>query len=271
MPKVISEKIIESFYFNLLHKLLQKEIINKDINILIVGGGSFDIEVFEAHGFKNITLSNIDEGQINDGVVADGTKLPYGDKTFDIVVAHATIHHMDKPHSCICEMYRVSNKLMFFIESQDSFFMKMAVSIGLVEQFESNAIRDSGFERGGVNDLPIPNYVYRWTKREIIKLLNSYEPRYQHHIDYLPHWNFNSKRVSRRIADRYPVLENKLVFILIDFLLIVFNFFFKGQGNELAVIIRKDLSKKQPWIIKENNKYYFDKSFSTKDIINASR
>ena len=263
------KEIEESYYYKVIDKLLQKNSFNREMKVLIVGGGNFDSLVFQKHNFKNVILSNIDDSQLQEGEIIDGTQLPYDDSSFDVVVAHATLHHMDRPHSCVCEMYRVAKKIAFFIESQDSYLMRLAVKRGLVELFESNAIRDSNFIRGGINDKPIPNYVYRWSRREIVKLLNSVDPIYKHNIEFLSAWNFNSRRISRRLSERHPILSNKLIFYVIDFNLKVFNFFFRSQGNQFAVIIRKDLRKLHDWIDIENEKHVFNPNFSGTDIINS--
>jgi hypothetical protein len=44
----------------------------------------------------------------------------------------------------------------------------------LSEVYEYSALKNDS--NGGVDNTNIPNFVYRWTEREVLKLMNSYKP-----------------------------------------------------------------------------------------------
>ena len=86
---------------------------------------------------------------------------------------------------------------------------------------------------GGLLDTGIPNYVYRWTEREIIKTIKSYDPS---NITYV---KFNYAN------DLTNVKSNKLyIKILIIFAKIYF-FIFKKQQNCLSIFIDKTKIEKR--------------------------
>lgn len=71
-------------------------------------------------------------------------------------------------------MYRVARKAVIAFEARDSMLTQLVVQFGHTGQFEVSSIDPEG--RGGVADTGIPNFVYRWTEREVIKTIASYGP-----------------------------------------------------------------------------------------------
>jgi hypothetical protein len=231
-------------------KTLQSIDLPRDCSVLVIGGGSNDIRSLNGAKFTDVTISNIDATKTMDNVDehADGNKLPYPDASYDFVVANATLHHMSRPHGCICEMHRVAKRAVLFLESQESFFMKLAVNLGLVARYEHNAIVDSNYTRGGVDDLPLPNYVYRWTRNEVRKLLNSFDPTVKHEIKFFSEWNIEPWRIQRRIAQHRPWLNNKVFYAFLWVTGKLVNLTISRQGNEFAAFIDKRKARPQPWI-----------------------
>ena len=165
---------------------------------------------------------------------------------------------MDRPHQAVCEMYRVAKKTVLFIEAQDSFLMRLAVRFGLVTEYEMNAIRDSGGLRGGVNDTPIPNYVYRWTEREVEKMIRSLDPVREPSILFFTEWDFYWKRIARRLSKSpLRIFPEKVLSSLAWVGVKAANLLAGGQGNLLAVCIRKDVARLQPWIVDEGCTFSF--------------
>ena len=78
-------------------------------------------------------------------------------------------------------MYRISKKGILIIEANDSLLVRLAVKLNYAEKFELSAVKNGST---GVDDTNIPNYVYRWSEREIYKLLNSYKPEIIHNINF---------------------------------------------------------------------------------------
>jgi ubiquinone/menaquinone biosynthesis C-methylase UbiE len=100
--------------------------------------------------------------------------LPCNDDSYDYVIIHTSIHNCSKPHAAVLEMLRVAKYGLIFIESRDCFLTKLSCSLGLSEIYEYSAVRND--DREGVDNTNVPNFVYRWTEREVLKLVNSYKP-----------------------------------------------------------------------------------------------
>ena len=133
------------------------------------------------------------------------------------------IHH-SSTHSAILELYRVSTKGALIIEAR-SFISKIACKFKFSEEYELSAVKKN-ITTGGVDNTDIPNYVFRWTEREISKLLKSYKPELKHKIEYGygHHIKFSSSKILR-------------------FLFKVFFFVFKKQQNLFSIFINKEFSK----------------------------
>jgi len=163
---------------------------DKSVSILVCGAGMFDKQVFEAAGFTNVTISNLDTRMDANQYAPyhwafeDAASLSYADNSFDYVAIHAAIHHASSPHKVVTEMYRVAKKGMLAIESRDSFVSRMFERFGLVETFEQSAVFYNDCKFGGVNNTDIPNYVYRWTEREVEKTVLTYAPYARHRFEY---------------------------------------------------------------------------------------
>ncbi len=158
-------------------------------SILIVGAEQNDVDLFLARGFANVTLLNLQSAPVTmpagwKFVVGNGQSLPFADESFDAVVAHATLHHGRSPHGILLEMYRTSIKTTIFIEARDSLLMKAVERCGLTQSYEVTAVHYNGGTSGGVDDTAVPNYVYRWTEREVEKTIASYAPHCNHAFDY---------------------------------------------------------------------------------------
>ncbi len=212
----------ESFYLNQVNKYIR----DKNAKILVLGAGALDKKVFEALEFKNVTYSNIESTTESDlNVFENLHDIQINDSKFDYCVAHACIHHSSKPHSAILELYRVSTKGALIIEARDSFISKIACKFKFSEEYELSAVKKN-ITTGGVDNTDIPNYVFRWTEREISKLLKSYKPELKHKIEYGygHHIKFSSSKILR-------------------FLFKVFFFVFKKQQNLFSIFINKEFSK----------------------------
>ena len=167
-------------------KLFLKKQINKFLkhgsSILVFGGGQMEKEIFNNNEY-NITFLNIDntdlQGVKHNIIIASMHDNKIESNSFDYVLANATIHHSSKPHNSVIEMYRIAKKGILIIEGNDSLLMKVSSKCGFSEIYEDSAIENS---QGGVDNSSIPNFIYRWTEREIYKLLNSYKPEIIHKI-----------------------------------------------------------------------------------------
>lgn len=219
----------EGFYKN----QVIKNIKNKNSKILVLGAGELDKKVFHELGFSNVFFSNI-ENSNEEGLnfYENLHDIKLDDNSYEYCVAHACIHHSSKPHLAILELYRVSEKGVLIIEANDSLISRLACKFNLSEEYELSAVeKNKNF--GGVDNSNIPNFVYRWTEREIIKLMNSFEPRIKHLINfnYGHHIKFSKSAI-------------------INFLFNIFFIFFPKQKNLLSIFINKDINyrKYNAWI-----------------------
>jgi SAM-dependent methyltransferase len=158
---------------------------NRRARILVVGAEDNDLHVFRHLGFSNVTLLNLGCRcpPLPDGWVfarGDGHSLPFPDESFDAVVTHATLHHCRSPHRVVLEMYRVARVDVVFIEARDSSLMRWVECLGITQSYEVTAVFGNGGVRGGVDDTEIPNFVFRWTEREVEKTINAYAPHLRH-------------------------------------------------------------------------------------------
>ena len=81
-------------------------------------------------------------------------------------------------------MYRVARRGILIIEARESFLMKLALRLGFAEEYEVCNVVTEGLEFGGVRNTLVPNYVYRWTEREVTKTIASYAPHAKHEIEF---------------------------------------------------------------------------------------
>lgn len=169
---------------------IDRWIPNRSASILVVGGGPNDEGVFRQLGFTNVTLTNVHSAveRAHEGdyalAVADAENLPFPDESFDYTVVHAVLHHCRSPHRGLLELYRVARKAAIFFEARDSLSMRMAERLGLLMPYEVTAVVANGGTCGGVVDTEVPNYVYRWTEREVEKTIASFAPHARHVIRY---------------------------------------------------------------------------------------
>jgi ubiquinone/menaquinone biosynthesis C-methylase UbiE len=165
------------FYQNQILKFL-----NKDKSILVLGASIDEASLFNKLQFKRVTLSNIDLAQLKGAEKYKSKKIKIDfrnlfkikNNSYDYVVVHASIHHTSRPHNILLEMYRIAKHGILIIESNDSFVMRLSVKLNFSEDFEKSALNENTYV-GGVDGSNIPNYVYRWTEREIKKLFYSYQ------------------------------------------------------------------------------------------------
>jgi SAM-dependent methyltransferase len=224
------------FYANCIREFLQ----DTSSSVLVCGGGEFDKSILMHGGFTNVTISNLDT-RMNASSYApyqwkfeNAESLSFEDNSFDYVVIHAAIHHASSPHKVVTEMYRVAKKGVLAIESRDSFTMRFFENLNLTQVYEHSAVYYNDGKYGGVNNSNVPNYVYRWTEREIEKTIKTYAPHARHKFSY-------------RYATSFPVSAqvNKNGIVLYVLLKAAQPFFwaltrlFKKQQNLFAFFVKK--------------------------------
>jgi SAM-dependent methyltransferase len=206
----------KSFYSKIIEKYLKNK---SDNTILVLGAGNLDKEVLEKYSNINFTnVNNQNKEEVKNNIFMQN--LPYNDHSYDYVITHASIHHCSRPHAAILEMLRVAKFGVIFIESRDCFLTRLSCSLGLSEVYEYSAVKND--DGGGVDNTNVANFVYRWTEREVLKLINSYKPlnKYKIYFDYDYHFKF---------------LDN----FFINFFIWIFFQIFVNQKNLMSVYIKK--------------------------------
>jgi ubiquinone/menaquinone biosynthesis C-methylase UbiE len=167
---MISE--VDSFY----RKVLCEIITDKTASILVCGGDITDKEVFASLGYLNVVISGMERRTYDYRPYVwreeNVESLTFPDESVDYAVIHAAIHHTHLPHKVLTELYRVSKKGALAFESRDSLLIRIAERFGLTQTYEVAG----SYQGMGVNGTDIPNFIYRWTEREIRKTISSYSP-----------------------------------------------------------------------------------------------
>lgn len=231
-----------------MHRVLHAHVDAGDIDpaapTLVLFAGSYDRSVLESLGFTDATYANItiDGSGLADGEVAllNAASLPLPDDSYDLVLAHGGIHHCSRPHTAVCEMYRVTRHHAVFFENQDSLLTRAAARVGLMPTIESTAVEAHDFHSGGVDGTGVPNYVYRWSPREVEKLIWSLDPPEPPEIRVWSEWDVDFERLKRRLRTT-PVrrLPAPLVSGVLRGSQRLLNSTVPGQGNLFAAVIRK--------------------------------
>ena len=224
----------EGFYRRVVGELLERGLLRRDMSVVVVGGGDLDRSVLADHGFADVTLTNLDPAQ---GDVEDAEALSYADGTFDFGIVSAALHHCRSPHRALLELYRVSRIGVLALEARDSTLMRLANRMGVAEEYELTVVAAEGFRTGGVANSAVPNYVYRWTEREVEKTIRSAAPERRHRFVWfreleLPLSVLEATGKSAWRLARWPL--RALVTVL------------PGQANLFAFAVLKD--DLQPWM-----------------------
>ena len=223
-----------------------EDFVEKKSNILIISASSKEINVLKELGYYNFSITFHDSNEKekltelgfeeNKNLFkADIRNLPFENNAFDYVITNATIHHVDIPHKAVTEMYRISSKGTLIIESNDSIVMQLATKMKLAEEFEISSVEGN---TGGLLDTGIPNYVYRWTEREVQKLLMAFDPKnintiYFNYENDLTNFNFNNG------------LFKKVFLKILIFLSRMYFSVFKKQQNCMSIFIDKTRIRKR--------------------------
>ena len=243
-------------YARLLRHYVEQGVIRPTDRVLVQFAGVKDERICDAVGLTNCTFTNVAPGSASTGATAaqrfDAHRMPHADLTFDHAIAHDGLHHCSRPHEALHEMYRLARKTILFVENQDSLLMRLGARTGAVGLYEFAAVADGGHTTGGVDGTGVPNYVYRWTRREVRKTVAAFDPGRAVPIEFTEEWNLGDNRAASRVlADRLglnPRTANRLM----SFAHRGLNAIAARQGNIFAAAIRKDRSAPQPWMAAEH-------------------
>jgi ubiquinone/menaquinone biosynthesis C-methylase UbiE len=237
------------FYRRTLARLLKDGSIARQMSVLVVAGGEADRAAFLDAGFAQVTISTVDEsGDVYQPYAwsrQDAEQLEFRDGSFDLVVVSAGLHHCASPHRALLEMLRVARVGILAIESRDSLLMRLAIRAGAIREYELEAVVAHGFVAGGVRNSAVPNYVYRWTERELEKTVASYAPHGRHRFRYFRQFELPDTLLAMR--------RNRLSTLAIrasEPLVAAIARLFPGQANLFAfAVLKPELPRDlQPWL-----------------------
>jgi SAM-dependent methyltransferase len=228
------------FYFDTVGRLLRDGTLSQRMRLLVVCGGETDRAVLARHGFDHVVISNVDPRPHPDAVAPfawhhqDAEHLTYADRAFDFSLVHSGLHHCRSPHRALLEMYRVARTGVLLFEPYDNLLTRLSVRLGIGQEYEHAAVFHHGFAYGGVDNSPIPNHVYRWTTREIVKTVNCYAPYARHpvrtfHEIRVP-WGQLRARRGRALYWGFRLAQPALQ---------LFGRCFPRQGNNFAAVVLK--------------------------------
>lgn len=241
-PSRILASMADAFMHEVLAQLIAEEEIDRSDAILVVGAGELDAGVTRQLRLSNCTLSDLNHAA-SPSLSHDAMNMAAEDGAFDHVIVHAALHHMSRPHAAICEMYRVARKSVLFFESEDTVLMRLAVWLGVSDSYECNASLRAGIPCG-VDDTLNPNYVYRWQRREVEKLIRSLDTLHEPNIRYFKRWNVqlqveNALRKSQFVGPAKARAWGRAIESISNKLL-------SGQANSMAVRIQKHALRRRP-------------------------
>ncbi|NMO90383.1 methyltransferase domain-containing protein [Actinomycetospora sp. TBRC 11914] len=243
-------------YEGLLRDLLATGAMRRDDTVLVQFAGAFDRDVAARLGLERATFVNLapdsPSARLDDAVQGDAHRMDLPDGGFDHVVGHAGLHHCSRPHQALHEMYRIARGTVVAVENQDSVLMRVAQRAGLAGTYEFDAVADGGGTTGGVDGTGVPNHVYRWTRREVLKTVRTFDPGREVPVEFHAHWLVGPERAltpgMRAVLGERGAAPRGVRAWAGTALNRGLNTLARGQGNIFGFVIRKDLARPHPWI-----------------------
>lgn len=225
-----------------------REVLAQNVNdsVLVVCGTGGDAKILRDVGFHDVTVTNLEEDR-TEGIAPfnwarqDAEALTYPDGSFDWVLVDAGLHHCASPHKAMLEMYRVCRKGILVLEARDSLVMRIAIALGFVPQYEQIAVALTGYKYGGVRGSSIPNYIYRWTEREVLKTLETWAPHQVHEVRF-----FYGLRIPNYRMVMFSPVRRMATWVLAHGLRVV-NVVARRQGNHFGWVAYKT-GRLKPWM-----------------------
>lgn len=246
--------------------------VSPDESVLVIGASKDDVELLEQAGFSDITVSNVSAETISDSVsqlTLDAESIDLPDESFDLVLAHAVLHHCRSPHRALCEMLRVARKQVLFFEPNDSLFMRLLTHANFSFPYEIPAVVANGCTSGGLDDTQIPNFIYRWNGNEVQKVVSSYIAEREFSVYPYAYWDFYvnehelALRKQTRIGAITSIIGARNFIRLLNLAQTVLNIvpFVRWQGNKFFAGILKE-SKLRPWLKVDSGRIVFNREFA---------
>ena len=251
--------MVRDFYEDVVSELVHDGILTPEMKVLVVCGDRNDRLVLERCGFRDVMISNLGVRAAGKDVAAfqwsrqDAERLTFDDASFEFAIVHSGLHHCYSPHRALLEMYRVARRGVLLFEPYDNLLTRVGVRLGIGQEYEYGGVAgDLGKNghRGGVADTTIPNFVYRFTEREIIKAIHTYAPYARHDIRFFHRMRIPWGQLRRR-RNRGFYLTVRLVQPMLKLVEVCAP---RQSNNFAAVILKPDLSRTlHPWLRRSDN------------------
>ncbi len=164
----------------------------------------------------------------------DAESLAFPDGAFDWAIVREGLHHLARPVKGLYELERVSREGFAIMEGQDSFMVRLLVALGLGDRKD-----------------PAGGYIYRFSRREIEKILSTAQTieKWKIHTAWLPYGSdiLTYFPVFKRFV--YPLINHPFSLRILTsksgkraliFLFNVLNALIGRWGNCLVVVAWKD-------------------------------
>jgi hypothetical protein len=142
-------------------------------------------------------------------------------------------------------MYRVARKGILLFEPYDNMITRLGVRLNIGQEYEHASVFYNGGDHGGVANGPIPNYVYRWTEKEIVKTIRCNAPVARHKIYFMHRMRIPWTQLRGR--------RNKVLYSLLWLARPALKFielcFPKQSNNFAAIVLKPQLPQAlHPWL-----------------------
>jgi hypothetical protein len=163
--------------------------------------------VLEKYSFDKILLTGINEP--NDMIRAiantdprisyqkqNSENISIPPRSYDLVMCKEGLHHLARPVLGLYEMLRIAKTAVVIIEPYDAILSRLLEILNLSSVYETNV-------SGNLNQRD--NFVFRWSRRQLEFILNSYYIESGYSVDLTLGWmtsklNANPLALTRRMA-----------------------------------------------------------------------
>lgn len=191
--------------------------------LTVCAGSGMDAEFLARSGAREVVAADVSLGAARrtaerakrygvsiTPVVADVERLPFADRSFDVVYVHDGLHHLEDPYAGLDEMTRVARHAVSVTEPARAGLTALAVKVGLAEEREEAGNLVARLDVGEVA-AALERAGFRTIRRERYAMLYRHEPGWAMRLCSRPAV-FPAARAGLRLANRVlGGLGNKLV------------------------------------------------------------
>lgn len=255
---------MHDFYQDVVEECLRAAWLDPGMRVLVVCGGSTDSSVLRRCGFTDVVVSNVGAPPGDPDTAAvrwarqNAERLTFDDGSFDLCVVHSGLHHCHSPQRALLEMYRVASRAVLLFEPYDNVLTRVGVRFGFGQEYEHASVYNNHTHHGGVDNTAVPNFVYRFTEREIVKAIHCYAPYAKHDIRFFHRMRipWGQLRQRRNHAFYYAVRAAQPALRLVETVA-------PRQGNNFAALIRKPRLPDDlyPWLRQDDAGVHLDEQW----------